>query len=915
MTDFRITFIMPWFLLLFIPAAFVTFFPYFRSSKKYRRNRNRITSLVLHACISVLLVLLAANTVFSYNVPNDKNELIILVDKSFSGRDTTGERDSFVKSLIEESGDGVNLGIVTFGYDQVCVLPLTSDKKNAYEKYVNANSPDDSASDIASALEYAKGMLNHPQTAKIVLISDGMETDGKAKAAVRSVAAQGVKVDVKYVAAAESINDLQISEAKLPEETPALNTPFDITVTLDGTYEGSGSIIARDNGEEIAREETTFEKGERSFTFSHTFTQNGLHRLTFIAETEVGDEIERNDVYNAYMYVEVYDDILIIENYAGESSRFRQSINESAYNYTTVTVNGGNLPKTAAELCAYDEVILFNIANEDLPTGFVTELNKYVKDYGGGLFTTGGKKNGSFEANAYNRSDLKNSDLQKMLPVEAVEYTPPEGIMFVVDVSGSMEGRVGVAVDALRAAINGLDRRNWIGIMTLNQSFGKILDLTPMSNLSDIEAALESLKEIEGDGATKYKPALQTAGTALAALNTVQVKHIVLISDAKEESMDENDDPIWESYDAATGEYSGGYGQAIRDNREKGIICSIVDMSNNGGLHGKEVWKNLAEDVGGGKYLPIDASDPTDAGAKMVDAVFAAKVEQEIEGEFIPKVTSHTGVLTGVDEKTMPSLDGFFGTKLKDGATAVLSAEYNIPVYAQWQYGKGKVGSFTSDLDGTWSSSFLSSETGAKLLKNMLVSLFPSKSIQSPDISASIESDNYHAELNLFVDRKDGDEISVVIESLADGTEQRLTPTAEEGYSKVDFVTPTAGIYSVTVTKVSSDDKEDSCRLFYAFSYSSEFDVRRNAADGENLIKDIAELSGGTVLEGNEARKAFVGFERKESKVFDPRIIFAVAALILFLLDVAVRKFKFKWLHEIIRDAVAKKARNGGNKA
>ena len=912
MTDFRITFIMPWLLLLFIPAAFITFFPYFRSSKKYRRNRNRITSLVLHACISVLLVLLAANTVFSYNVPNDKNELIILVDKSFSGRDTTGERDSFVKSLIEESGDGVNLGIVTFGYDQVCVLPLTSDKKNAYEKYVNANNPDDSASDIASALEYAKGMLNHPQTAKIVLISDGMETDGKAKAAVRSVAAQGIKVDVRYVTAAEPFNDLQISEAKLPEETPALNTPFDITVVLNGTYEGSGSIIARDNGEEIAREETTFEKGERSFTFSHTFTDNGLHRLTFIAETEVGDEIERNDVYNAYAYVEVYDDILIIENYAGESARFRQSVNESAYNYTTVTVNGGNLPKTAAELCAYDEVILFNIANEDLPTGFVTELNKYVKDYGGGLFTTGGKKNGSSVANAYNRADLKNSDLQKMLPVEAVEYTPPEGIMFVVDVSGSMKGRVSVAVDALRAAINGLDRRNWIGIMTLNQGFGKILDLTPMSNLSDIEAALESLKSIEGDGATKYKPALQSAGTALAALNTVQVKHIVLISDAKEGSEDDLDDPLWEHYDAATGEYSGGYGQVIRDNREKGIICSVVNMANSGGLV-KDMQE--AAEVGGGKYLPVDASNPIDAGAKMVEAVYAAKVEQEIEGEFTPKVTSHTGVLTGVDETLMPSLDGFFGTKLKDGATAVLSAEYNIPVYAQWQYGKGKVGSFTSDLDGTWSSSFLSSETGAKLLKNMLVSLFPSKSIQSPDISASIESDNYHAELNLFVNRQKGDEINVVIESLADGAEQRLTPTAEEGYSKVEFVTPTAGIYSVTVTKISSDGKEDSCRLFYAFSYSSEYDVRRNAADGENLIKDIAELSGGTVLESDEAKKAFVGFERKESKVFDPRIIFAAAALILFLLDVAVRKFKFKWPHEIIRDAVAKKARNGGNKA
>ena len=31
-------------------------------------------------------------------------------------------------------------------------------------------------------------------------------------------------------------------------------------------------------------------------------------------------------------------------------------------------------------------------------------------------------------------------------------------------------------------------------------------------------------------------------------------------------------------------------------------------------------------------------------------------------------------------------------------------------------------------------------------------------------------------------------------------------------------------------------------------------------------------------------------------------------AIVLFLLDVAVRKFKFKWIHEIVRDRKAKKA-------
>ena len=33
-----------------------------------------------------------------------------------------------------------------------------------------------------------------------------------------------------------------------------------------------------------------------------------------------------------------------------------------------------------------------------------------------------------------------------------------------------------------------------------------------------------------------------------------------------------------------------------------------------------------------------------------------------------------------------------------------------------------------------------------------------------------------------------------------------------------------------------------------------------------------------------------------------------ILVTVLFLLDIAVRKFKFKWIHELIRDAKEKKA-------
>ena len=56
-----------------------------------------------------------------------------------------------------------------------------------------------------------------------------------------------------------------------------------------------------------------------------------------------------------------------------------------------------------------------------------------------------------------------------------------------------------------------------------------------------------------------------------------------------------------------------------------------------------------------------------------------------------------------------------------------------------------------------------------------------------------------------------------------------------------------------------------------------------------------------------EVEPVFEGFVIKVEKIFDPRLSFMIAAIVLFLLDVAVRKFKFKWIHEIIRDRKRKK--------
>ena len=46
----------------------------------------------------------------------------------------------------------------------------------------------------------------------------------------------------------------------------------------------------------------------------------------------------------------------------------------------------------------------------------------------------------------------------------------------------------------------------------------------------------------------------------------------------------------------------------------------------------------------------------------------------------------------------------------------------------------------------------------------------------------------------------------------------------------------------------------------------------------------------------------FTSFEEFLHRIYDPRLILLIVATVCILLDIAVRKFKFKWIHEIIRD-------------
>lgn len=898
MTNFSINFSKPWFLLLLIPAVVLTMIPYFRVAKKYRRTRNRIVSIVLHLIIMVLSISVLAGITFEYDIPNKENEVILLVDVSDSeSADTERKKDEFIQSVINSSQSMFKVGIVTFGFDQVYAAELTNDPTDIYAEYRQAPSPDTTATDIASALTYASKLFKNPESARIVLLSDGVETDNRAKEVIKSIAAQKIKVDTVCFTE-ETNHEVSILSIETPDRSIRVGETFKLTVQLESNYVGSAQIKLSDNATEQNSVSVDLIGGQQTIEIDASFSIPGLHALS-LEMTADGDTLTKNNSYNSYMYLEIFDDILIIESIADESESIKGMLNEE-YNVTVVrTDDTEKMPKTLDQLRAYDEIILLNVANKDFPEGFGDILYSYVYEIGGGLFTVCGSTEESTPedpiANAFTRDDMYGTLYQQMLPVEVINYTPPVAVMIIIDRSGSMwnenvpeeETPLYAAKQGAAACLDALTERDWVGIMTLEDTYSEEIDLTPRTQRDKILSAID---EIKVGGGTVYTGALERAARALTACN-VEKRHIILVSDGQP-----GDDPA-------------DYMQAARQISKLGITMSFIGIN----CTNDQNMIQLLEAAGCTEesYHNFTQDEIDLVPSEMRKELELPEIKDVNYETFQPTIESYGPVVNNINQKDIPTLDGFYGTRAKQGAEVVLMGGY-VPIYAQWKFGKGMVGSFMCDLNGTWSSDFISSSTGQMLLDNIIGALFPVGNIRPNEISVSLKEENYYNRLSIFTDVNEGETISVTVSGTAsDGTavQQTLTPSATDGFSRLTLTVKNPGIYEVTVQKKDAEGKVLAQTTTYkAFSYSQEYHVFVNSDDSVALMENLAQSGEGQVI--TDPLQVFANVVKYLHRVIDPRIVFVIIAIVAFLLDVAARKFKFKWPHEIVRDRKAKKALN-----
>ena len=902
-TNFSVNFTEVWWLLLLVPAVALTLGSYFKLNKRYRCTRNRITSITLHLIIMLLAVLLLAGLTVEYYTPDTETEVILLVDTSFTTEAEQQSAETFIKTVIDNCDSMFKLGIVKFGYDQVYAAELTTKTDRLFSTYLSAGDPDTTATDIASALSYTAELFTNPQNARIVLMTDALETDGQATAVIKSLAAQGISVDTVYYPGKAVGQEVQIIGVTQSTPKIEINATFNLDVTVQSTYTGTATITPYDNNIPGNAMEVSLVEGVQTISIPYAFAWGGMHVMSFEV-TGAGDTLTQNNSYYNHIYIETFTELLVIESITAESQSMVSMLGEELH-ATVVNVNDADkMPKTLDELRDYDEVMLVNIANRDLPEGFDEILYEYVHDVGGGLFTvcgnTANSSQDNWTANAYTREDMYGTKYQEMLPVEIVNYTAPVGVIIIVDTSGSMMGSpyeespLYWAMQGATACLDALTERDYVGIMTLADAYSEELALTPRTRRDKILATIAEMEEaaINGtlpSGGTLFSPALERAGKALAARSDIEKKHIIIVTDGAPSSGDKEAYQYWAQENAKLGVTMS----IVGINATAGDQANMIDLLVNYAGRKESDFINVIK--GGYDELPIT----------MRENLEVPEIKSVNYETFIPEIRTYNSVTNGIAQDQMPTLDGYYGVKLKPEATNVLMGTYT-PIYSQWDFGNGRVGTFACDLNGTWSKDFVASETGKQLLNNIVYALFPTENVRAREVEATLMGDNYTTNLSIFTELAEGETIRVTVTSPTN-RQQVFTGDKASGYSRMTFATKESGLHTILVQKLDAQGNELAFTTVYkTLSYSKEYDAFADKTVAEALIRQLsADTNGQEILNPLQVFDNAVDYLHV---VLDPRVPFAIIIIACFLLDIAVRKFKWKWPHELAQDRRRKRA-------
>lgn len=877
----------PYLAFIAIPLVAIVILFFFHIPKQKRLWTKHIISLVLHFFIAATLTLTFINIEYLHTTM--ETELIVLADCSDSEIDSKDKIDDIVSGIYGKLNSTTKAATVAFAESPKTVVDFGGRYDGAIKKVFEDESFKKNSSNFEKALKFANEMYSEDKVHRLVIVSDGIETDGTANLALEDLRHNNVNIECIYTKnPKEAANEIAITSLKFID-TVFLNRTQTVEASIRSFKEQNDAVVYLWKGDAVI-DQQAFPINRGLNTVEFILPTDTVGTFDYKITVEAADGHTLDDVYaenNTRSFTQEVTDqfkVLILKGdqntnvrniFINDLNCFTQNTDVSEYWYKDNSLN-----LDLDTLLKYDEYILYDVSVKQIPhyEDFVANLFTCVASYGKTLQNYG-------ELNLSSEDTDPLSLFSDMLPVQ-VQGSSEKAVVLNVDVSGSMSGpNIEQAKAGAKACVDILGDKDLLGVVSFSDDAKIVAPLSSAKrNTDSIKAAIDRMNV---EGGTEMNTGLKKSFDMLSN-SGFEYKYVITLSDGEPF---ETDRELIEQVDKMAA---------------AGISCSFINILN---PSGQQLLETLA-DHGYGAYFYCDNTNQLVE--TMMDAVGNRSLSKQIDNKDLPIGVAEKDdpMMSNVNADALGSINGSYLCYRKPDANTILTFPYQkeaddeagsttmtLPLFAYWKFGKGVVSSFTSNL-GAWTYTFRRSAEGKKFFQNVWNNLLP-EFASHDQIQFSYETRGVTSDIHIYAADPDTNaEVKVTLTSpKGEKIESQLF---FDGYQYSGNI-PTADIgtynlhinykhhHTMTNGEVMFDKLgEGDYHLF--FDYSSEYNVF-DASEGE-LLYQLASTRDQVSI--NEPNYAAMSEELTNQSYRSTSLWFLIATLVLFLADVFVRKGEAK---------------------
>lgn len=710
---------------------------------------------------------------------------------------------------------------------------------------------------IERALQQAAQTLPHDAFKRVLLLTDGNQTQGDALEAAKRIRRQDIKIFAQAYEAEER-DEVLLEDLLVPIEVQK-GQSFAVEAIAHSTKISEASFTLYRDGFKVGERQMTLQPGANSIAFTETQAKEGLTRYELRVAAPDGDFYADNNVASGIVSVAGEPRVLLLEKNEQDARYLARAL--EAESIRVEIRKGRGMPGSLEELAQYDAVLFSDVPATELSVPQMRLLRSYVEDLGGGFVMIGGEE--SFGLGGYYRTAIEDV-LPLRMRSEKKKDTPSLAMMLIVDKSGSMSGdKIELAKEASIAAAELLNERDYVGVVAFDNDPYNVVDLQGAGKMGIVQ----TISQIQAGGGTSIYPALAMAQESLFGV-AATFKHVILLTDGHSQP----------------GDFAGIIEQLSGD----AVTVSTVGVGDGAD---SALLQDIARWGKGRYYFTADAYDIPQIFTKET---MSASRSSLVEEPFLPQIFKDHQVIRSIDWEQAPFLFGYVLTSPKATAEVSLITERGDPLLAVWQVGLGRCAAFTSDAKSRWAADWISwpqfGQFWAQLIRSVLRSSLnqgAETTIESRGNAGSLALDCVNAAGQFLNGLKT--EIQLIRPDLK--VEKTSVRQLGPGHYAANFALDQTGSYlfKIRQTIPRPDGEPEAFADFtrgLTISYKPEY--RRLGAD-TNFLSKIANVTGGRY---NPETEDLFALDKDESvpirHALWPSLL--IAALLLFVLDVALRR-------------------------